>query len=392
MVRCVSRGAENTNAVERAEGGGVRASRVICAAIAVIAALLAFALTGETAIGAPTRNWSVRGSVLAATSSATSRHRSLDAPSTTTSTTQAPVTGGGAPPAGAATAGASSGVPYAVGVLSATVTDTTRTTDARGDTPASPERSLALTIRYPTAGTDDTADVSNAPARPGAYPLVVFAHGFDSSAATYATLEHQLASAGFVVVAPDFPLTSSIYPGAPIEDDVSNQAADVSFVITTMLDPTRSPGQLSSVIAPGAVGVVGHSDGGVTAAAVAYNSTVADSRIGAAVILSGAEARYDGSWFTTQSPPLLAVHGTDDEINPYADSTQLVADATGTKYLATVVGGSHLGPFTTDASEPDVARLAGDFLLASLEGDTQAQGRITTDGTIPGELELDTSG
>ena len=76
------------------------------------------------------------------------------------------------------------------------------------------------------------------------------------------------------------------------------------------------------------VGVVGHSDGGVTAAAVAYNDAVADSRIGAAVVLSGAEIAYPGGWFTRQSPPLLAIHGDADEVNPYWASEQLFADAT----------------------------------------------------------------
>jgi fermentation-respiration switch protein FrsA (DUF1100 family) len=279
-------------------------------------------------------------------------------------------------------------VPFDVGVLHVTYTDTSRSTDARGDTPASESRVIPVTVRYPIAGAASDTETPDAPAEIGSFPLVVFAHGFDVSADTYATIEHQLASAGFVVAAPDFPLTSSALPGPAIESDVSNQAADVSFVITSILDASEVPAPLFGVIDPTEVGVVGHSDGGVTAAAVAYNSTVADPRIGAAVILSGAEARYDGSWFTTASPPLLAIHGTADEVNSFESSTTLFDDATGPKMLVGVDGGSHLGPFTTDPVEPEVATLAAEFLRDHLEGDTVAAGRLDTDANVDGELTL----
>jgi pimeloyl-ACP methyl ester carboxylesterase len=295
-------------------------------------------------------------------------------------------TGPASPPSIAA--GSMPAAPYAVGVTHVTYTDPTRPTEARGDTPASSSRTIPVTIRYPVMGVAGSAEAPDAIADVGTYPLVVFAHGYDVSADTYAAMEDQLAEAGFVVAAPDFPLTSSALPGAPDEDDVSNQAADVSFVITRLLDPTTVPAVLAGAVAASAVGVVGHSDGGVTAAAVAYDSTVADPRIGAAVVLSGAEARYGGSWFTTQSPPLLAIHGTDDEVNPIASSEQLFDDATGSRMLVTVDGGSHLGPFTTDPEEPTVATLVGDFLRVHLDDDAAAYERLPSDANIAGELTL----
>lgn len=277
-------------------------------------------------------------------------------------------------------AGTLPSAPYAVGVTHATYVDTTR------------GRTIAVTIRYPVMGDAGDDEVVDGIADVGDYPLVVFAHGYDVSAATYATLEHQVAAAGFVVAAPDFPHTSSAVTDTPDEDDVANQAADVSFVISQLLDGSTAPAVLAGAIADTKVGVVGHSDGGVTAAAVAYNSTVADPRVGAAVVLSGAEARYGGSWFTTQSPPLLAVHGTADEVNPLGSSEQLFADARGPKMLVTVSGGSHLGPFTTDAEEPTIATLVGDFLRAHLSGDTAAAGRLGSDADVPGVLSLAAAG
>ena len=148
-------------------------------------------------------------------------------------------------------------------------------------------------------------------------------------------MEAQLAAAGFVVAAPDFPFTSANSEWLD-RGDVVNQAADVSALITQLTEPTTVPAALRGVIAAGPVGVIGHSDGGITAAAVAYNASVADARVGAAVILSGAEIMYGGPWFTTASPPLLAIHGDADEVNPYWASEQLFADATGPRWLVTV--------------------------------------------------------
>jgi pimeloyl-ACP methyl ester carboxylesterase len=228
------------------------------------------------------------------------------------------------------------------------------------------------------------------PAEPGAYPLVVLAHGFGASASTYEDMEMQLASAGFVVAAPDFPFTSANSAWLD-RSDVVNQAADISALVTGLTTPETVPAALRGRIAGGSVGVIGHSDGGITAAAVAYNSTVADARIGAAVVLSGAEIMYGGSWFTTASPPLLAIHGDADEVNPYWASEQLFADATGPRWLVAVRGGSHAGPFSTGWVEPAVAVLIADFLHAQLQLDPAAAARIDADANADG-LRLAGSG
>jgi dienelactone hydrolase len=225
--------------------------------------------------------------------------------------------------------------------------------------------------------------------QPGAFPIVIFIHGFDTSADTYAAMEHDLASAGFIVAAPEFPYTSSASAAGLNEDDVVNQAADVSFVIDSLT--TAPPAVLTGHVASTKVGVVGHSDGAVTALGVADNSCCADPRIGAAVPLSGAEARFGGTWFPPGSPPLLAIHGTDDQVNAFASSQQVFADAPAPKYLVAVTGGSHLGPFTTDPVRPSVSDLVSDFLRAELTGDAQAASRIPGDASSGG-LQLAASG
>jgi pimeloyl-ACP methyl ester carboxylesterase len=233
-------------------------------------------------------------------------------------------------------------------------------------------RTIPVTVYYPVAA--------------GVYPLVVFAHGYASSAATYATLEQDVAAAGFVIAAPDFPLSSTAVTSEPVRDPVA-QATDVSFVIDSLLDSATRPTELANRIAATHVGVIGHSDGGITAAGVAYNSDYADSRIGAAVILSGAAVSFPGDWFTTSSPPLLAIHGDADEVNPFGASEAIFDGATGPKWLVKVLGGSHLGPFTTDPSEASVSVLVADFLHAQLEGDAGAASRIDSDAET-GSLAL----
>ena len=109
------------------------------------------------------------------------------------------------------------------------------------------------------------------------------------------------------------------------------------------------------------------------------------------MILSGAAMMYSGSWFTTASPPLLAIHGDADEVNPYWSSEQLFDDATGPRWLVTVLGGGHVGPFTNGWVEPAVATVIADFLHAQLQHDRVAATRIDADANADG-LALANSG
>ena len=93
---------------------------------------------------------------------------------------------------------------------------------------------------------------------------------------------------------------------------------------------------------------------------------------------------YGGSWFTTASPPLLAIHGDADDVNPYWSSEQLFADATGPRWLVTVLGGGHVGPYTSGWVEPAVASLITDFLHAHLQLDPAAAARIESDANADG--------
>ena len=248
-----------------------------------------------------------------------------------------------------------------------------------------------LTLTLYDADRDRTIRVTViTPDTAGRYPLVVFAHGYAASAATYAELETEIAEAGFVVAAPDFPRSSSAVTTNP-QRDIAAQAIDVSFVITALTDPAVTPDVAASVDA-NRIGVIGHSDGAVTADGLGFNTAALDTRIGAVVSLSGGAFGFTGSWFTAaDQPALLAIHGTDDEINPFSASQSLYTQAAGPKMLVAVQGGSHLGPFTTDPTVGDVATLTADFLHAHLSNAIDAQNRLAADAST-GALTLITAG
>ena len=80
---------------------------------------------------------------------------------------------------------------------------------------------------------------------------------------------------------------------------------------------------------------------------VMYDPRYADPRVGAAVILSGAEIPYlSAIRFSSPSPPLLAIQGTADTINPPSFTNTFFEAAPAPKYLVRLLGAPHLPPYT----------------------------------------------
>jgi dienelactone hydrolase len=194
-------------------------------------------------------------------------------------------------------------------------------------------RRLATIVRWPAAG--------------GRHPLVVFAHGFALTPTDYAPLLQAIASAGYVVASPVFPLTNAHAAGGPNEADLVNQPRDVSFVITRLLALDDSRGRLRGAIAPSRIAVAGQSDGGITALTVAYDARYRDRRVRAAIIMSGARPSGFGS-FPRDGPPLLAMQGTTDPLNAPATTASYFASAYPPKFLVWLLGASHRAPYTDE--------------------------------------------
>ena len=91
--------------------------------------------------------------------------------------------------------------------------------------------------------------------------------------------------------------------------------------------------------------ITGHSDGGVTALAVAYDRRFRDRRVRAAIVLSGAPLSGMGP-FPRSSPPLLAVQGTADRINAPETTASFFRLARRPKFLLWLLGASHRPPYT----------------------------------------------
>jgi dienelactone hydrolase len=218
-------------------------------------------------------------------------------------------------------------------------------------------------------------------------PLIVFCHGFALLPGTYTRLLDAWTRAGYVVAAPVFPVENADAPGGPDEADLVNQPADVRFVIRQLLRAsTRRQSPIYGLIDPSRIAVAGHSDGGDTAFAVTYERDYLDWHVRAAIVLSGAILYPEEVAPRRTSPPLLAVQGSADQVNPPSATHQLFLDVARPKYLLTLFHAGHLGPYTrnwrqlTLVERVSIAFLNHYFKHESLEqlfaAGTSSQGRL----------------
>ncbi len=302
---------------------------------------------------------------------------------------------GGSPTSGSPGAGAAprhtAPAEFAVGVRVLSFTDPTRTIQLPNGTTA--PRTLVTIVRYPALGAAGSGEARNAPpaTADGPFPLVLFGHGFAVTPDPYSPLLRAWTRAGYVVAAPLFPLENASAPGGPNESDLSNQPADMSFLISRMLAAGSTPGgPLAGMVDAGRIAVSGHSDGGDTALAAAYDPRYRDPRIGAAVILAGAEIPGLGSFpFPAGGPPLLAVQGTADPINLPALTDAFFAEAHRPKFLLRLPGAEHLPPYTSEQPQlQTVTRVSLAFLDGYLRKRPGAVARMASLGKVAGTAEL----
>ena len=281
--------------------------------------------------------------------------------------------------------------PFAVGERVLTFVDHSRTVQYPGEAPE--PRPLVTIVRYPAIGASGGGDIAGAGLlrAAGPYPLVIFGHGFAVTPTIYAPLLRAWARAGYVVAAPIFPLANANAPGGPNESDLINQPADMSFVITHMIDASAAlDGPFSGLIDGRHIAVSGQSDGGDTALTAAYNGRFRDRRIGAAVILSGQEIPALGGYdYPAPSPPLLATQGLADTINVPSTTYAFFDPAPRPKYLLTMPGAPHLAPYTDE--QPQLAiveRVTIAFLDRYLKGNRGAVARMASAADRPGIAAL----
>ncbi len=205
-----------------------------------------------------------------------------------------------------------------------------------------PDRSLPTDVWSPVGG--------------GPYPLVVFVHGYDIGPSTYEQFCSTLAASGYVVAAPSFPLEDPARGLGLDRTELPSEAADVSFVITSI-----EHGAFAPRIEPSRIAVVGHSDGADVALMVGYEHGTVDPRVRA--VVADAPDPITAPVVST-STPLLLVQGTADSVVPYSSSQTVFTQVHAPVDYLSLLGADHLGPIAggtvwTPVLDAAVARLSG---------------------------------
>jgi fermentation-respiration switch protein FrsA (DUF1100 family) len=165
----------------------------------------------------------------------------------------------------------------------------------------------------------------------------------------------------------------------------------MSFVISRLLAAgAASSGSFTGLIDPTRIAAAGQSDGGDTALAVAYNRNFRDSRISAAIILSGAEMPGVGGFtFPSGGPPLLATQGTADTVNPPDLTSTFFEPARRPKFLLSLPGAEHLPPYSDQRPQLTIVeRVTTAFLDSYLKQEPGAQRRLLAAGNVPATATL----
>jgi predicted dienelactone hydrolase len=233
--------------------------------------------------------------------------------------------------------------PRAVGVRTVTLVDASRVTPAHAGIAAQPTRTLVTRVWYPADGPAAQPPVTDAPlAAGGPFPLVVNSHGFSEVNVGCAYIAEALARRGFVVAAPNFPLTNAAAPGGPWLPDVANQPGDVRFVLDELVRLSGTPGSwLAGGVDERRIGAQGLSLGGLTTLLVTYNPVLRDRRIRAAFTMAPVSCPLTRKLLRS-SPPLVLLNGDHDLITPLDQNAgRTFARARMPRRLITLAGATH---------------------------------------------------
>jgi len=257
---------------------------------------------------------------------------------------------------------------FGVGVITRTFYDTSRKTPSAGSFPEETSRTLVTEIWYPSIeGTSSEPVRNGAPElREAPYPLIIFAHGAMSFRTQSTFLCKHLASHGYVVFSPDFPLSSFKKFANMNPADVINQSRDVSFLITKALEMSRTEGDiLYNMISSEKIGVTGHSLGGLTSILAGFYEGLKDERIRAVAPISPFACFLKKEVFEGKSLPFLIIGGDKDMFVSFDTNIERIYEyAEAPKFMILLKNGTHLGSLDLDISETFAFTIFSTFMKA----------------------------
>ena len=213
-------------------------------------------------------------------------------------------------------------------------TDDTRPTARNGSFPGAPNRTLRTLLWLSSS------------AHP--QPLFIMAHGFTGLPEKFEAMAHAIATAGFVVAAPAFPLTNQEAPGGQVGNiqEVAHQPADVSFLISALLDANATPGDaLHDRIVPTHIAALGHSLGGTTVTALTRKACCRDPRVAATILFAPGPVDFFRNRFgddpIAAGPPTLILQGHRDPIISLGSSQNLYAQFDPPRFLVGIPEADH---------------------------------------------------
>jgi len=209
------------------------------------------------------------------------------------------------------------------------------------------------------------------------YPLIVFSHGFQGTRFQSIFLVEALASAGYVVAAPDHPDSLVAEGGFKLSDATlyTQRPAEISFVIDKMTELNESDPILSGMIDLGHVGMTGHSLGGYTTLMVSgaqldipgiiekcstppepLGCFMANSFTPGAGVISGRDERviasislaplssvFTGDGINKLGIPHTVMGGTKDSVTPFpSEQGEAYDNLNPPKYLLEIKQGGHM--------------------------------------------------
>ncbi len=260
---------------------------------------------------------------------------------------------------------------YAVGETDVVFVDRSRPTNENRGVPGKPERSLPLTVWYPSE-------------LAGTAPLIIHSHGILSERTEFQYAAAYLASLGYIVAAPDYPLTSGGTEGGANARDVVNQPSDISFLIDSLLAWPEDERPFAAEPDPERIGLSGYSLGGLTSYLATFHPRWRDPRIRATAAVAGPSSGFSARFFENSEAALLSIAGTADALIQFAGNGATMVERAPGSGLLVIEGGSHLGfigaadPAFRFMDNPDGIACAA--VLGVLDGQT------SVDYSLLGEL------